>query len=102
MDHLHDLVEEASTITSSMTGVDYNDDYDHKYDYAMPSLLDLILNSSPGHLQTKFPYLAMMTRQSQGVAEMLQYPIMVVSMYVRLYQRDRHQLHHTTTSIQIT
>ena len=39
MAHLHGLVEEASTITSSMTGVDYNDDYDHEDDDAMPSLL---------------------------------------------------------------
>ena len=39
MDHLHDLVDQASNITSSTTGVDYNDDYDHEDDDAMPSLL---------------------------------------------------------------
>ena len=33
------LVEEASNITSSTTGVDYNDDDDHKYDVAIPWLL---------------------------------------------------------------
>ena len=37
MNHLCDLVDEASTITSSMTGVDYNDDNGHEYDEAMPS-----------------------------------------------------------------
>ena len=36
MAHLHGLVEEASTITSSTTGVDYNTDDDHKDDEAMP------------------------------------------------------------------
>ena len=39
MYHLHYLVYEASTITSSMTGVDYNDEDDHEDDYSMPSLL---------------------------------------------------------------
>ena len=39
MDSFHDLVEEASNITSSATGVDYNDDYNHKYDDIMPLLL---------------------------------------------------------------
>ena len=35
MVHLHDLVEEASTITIIMTGVDYNDDYNHEDDDAI-------------------------------------------------------------------
>ena len=39
MAHLHDLVKQDSTVTSSMTGVDYNDYYDHKDDDAMPSFL---------------------------------------------------------------
>ena len=39
MAHLHDLVEEASTITSSTNRVDYNDDDDHKDNASMPSLL---------------------------------------------------------------
>ena len=39
MDHLHDLVEYSSPITSSTTGVDYNNDNDHEYDDAIPSLL---------------------------------------------------------------
>ena len=39
MAHLHDLVEEASTIYSSMTGVDYNYDDEHEDDDAIPSLL---------------------------------------------------------------
>ena len=39
MDHFHDLVEEDSTFTSSTTGVDYNNDYDHEDDDTMPSLL---------------------------------------------------------------
>ena len=39
MDNFHDLVEEASNITSSANGVDYNDDYNHKYDYIMSLLL---------------------------------------------------------------
>ena len=39
MAHLHDLVEEASTMTSSMTGFDYNDDDDHEDNASMPSLL---------------------------------------------------------------
>ena len=39
MDHLHDLVEEASTIYSIMTGVDYNYDDEHEDDDAIPSLL---------------------------------------------------------------
>ena len=33
MDHLHDLFEKDSTITSIMTGVDYNYDDDHEDDY---------------------------------------------------------------------
>ena len=66
MAHLHGLVEEAITITSSMTGVDYNDD--HKYDDATPSLLvsepqDFIRPPSKSIF-----YLALMTRQRQGVA----------------------------------
>ena len=39
MSHLHDLVEEASTITISMTGAYYKDNYYHKYDDTIPSLL---------------------------------------------------------------
>ena len=39
MANLHGLLEEDSTITSSTAGVDYNDDYDHKNDDTMPSLL---------------------------------------------------------------
>ena len=39
MSHLHYLVEEASTITSIITGVDYNDEYDHEDDDEMTSLL---------------------------------------------------------------
>ena len=39
MAHLHGLVDETSTMNSSITGVDYNDNYDHKYYDAMPSLL---------------------------------------------------------------
>ena len=39
MAHLHDLVEEASTMTSSMTGFDYSDDDDHEDDDATPSLI---------------------------------------------------------------
>ena len=39
MAHLNDLVEEASTINSSITGVEYNNDHDHEDDDAMPSLL---------------------------------------------------------------
>ena len=41
MAHLHDLVEEASTITSSTTGGDYNYDGDHKDDDVRPSILVL-------------------------------------------------------------
>ena len=39
MAHLHDLLGQDSNITISMTGVDYNDDYDHKDYDTMPSLL---------------------------------------------------------------
>ena len=39
MAHLYDLVEEAITITSSMTGVDNNNDFDHKDDDKLPLLL---------------------------------------------------------------
>ena len=39
MDHLRDLLEEASTITSSTTGVRYSNDDDHEYDDTMPSFL---------------------------------------------------------------
>ena len=39
MTYLHDLVEKAITVTSSMTGVDYNDDNDHEDNASMPSLL---------------------------------------------------------------
>ena len=39
MAHLNDLLEKASTITSSTTGVDYNDKYDHEDDDAITSLL---------------------------------------------------------------
>ena len=39
MSHLHDLLREASTINIRMTGVDYNDDYEHKDDDAIPSIL---------------------------------------------------------------
>ena len=35
MSHLHDLVEEAGTITSSTTGVDNNNGNGHEYDDAM-------------------------------------------------------------------
>ena len=38
MAHFHDLVEEASTISSSTTGVDYKNDYFHKKDDAMPQI----------------------------------------------------------------
>ena len=56
MDQLHELFEEDSTITSSMTGVDYND----------------VTRSW------------VMTRQRQGVAEMLQYTLLVTNLYIRL------------------
>ena len=39
MAHLHDLVEETSTITIITTGVYYNNDYDHEDNDAIPSLL---------------------------------------------------------------
>ena len=39
MDHLHDLVEEASIITSITTGVYYNDDYNREDCDAMTPLL---------------------------------------------------------------
>ena len=39
MDHLNYLVEEASTITSIKTGVDYSDDDDHEDNSSMASLL---------------------------------------------------------------
>ena len=39
MSHLHNLVEDAISITSSTTGVDYNNDDNQKDDDAMPSLL---------------------------------------------------------------
>ena len=39
MAHLHDLVEEASNIISSTTGVYYNNDYDHENYDAIHSLL---------------------------------------------------------------
>ena len=39
MAHLHDLVEEAITITSSTSVFDYNDDDDHKDNYSMPMVL---------------------------------------------------------------
>ena len=39
MASLHGLAEEASNITSSTTGADYNDDYDHEDDESIPSLL---------------------------------------------------------------
>ena len=38
MTNLHDLLEEAGTITISMTVFDYYDYDYHKYDDAMPSL----------------------------------------------------------------
>ena len=41
MSRLHDLVEGSSKITSSMTGVDYNNDDDHEDDDTMPSFLFL-------------------------------------------------------------
>ena len=84
MAHLHYLVDETSTITSITTGVDYNDDDDHEDDDTMPSLLVFTLNSLYGHLQTQSPSLALMKRRRQGVAEMLQYPLLVSSMYVLL------------------
>ena len=39
MPNLHDLVEEASNITSIINGVDYKYDYDHEDDDTIPSLL---------------------------------------------------------------
>ena len=39
MDHLHDLVEGYSTITSSTTGFDYKNDNYHEDDYIMSSFL---------------------------------------------------------------
>ena len=42
----HALVEEVSTITSSTTSVDYNDEDDHKDDDAIPSLLVFELQES--------------------------------------------------------
>ena len=39
MAHLNYLVEEDIDITSSTTGVDYRNDYDHKDDEKMTSLL---------------------------------------------------------------
>ena len=50
MAHLHDLVEEDSTITSSTTGADYNDDGEQEDDDAIPSLLVWSLNSSSNHV----------------------------------------------------
>ena len=38
MAHLHDLVEESITLTSSTADVDYNDDDDHEDDDATPYL----------------------------------------------------------------
>ena len=71
MAHLHYLVWQGSTITISMTDVDYNNDYEHEDDDAMLSLLVLIIKSSPGHLQTQLLYLVLITRQRQGMAEMM-------------------------------
>ena len=39
MAHFHDLMQDASTITISTTGVDYNDCDAHEDDDVMPSLL---------------------------------------------------------------
>ena len=39
MAHLHDLVEEASTITISTSVFDYNDDDDHEDNSSMPMIL---------------------------------------------------------------
>ena len=39
MSHFHDLVEEASTTSSSTNCVYYKDDNDHKHDDTIPSLL---------------------------------------------------------------
>ena len=71
MAHLHYLVWQGSTITIIMTDVDYNNDYEHEDDDAMLSLLVLIIKSSPGHLQTQLLYLVLITRQRQGMAEMM-------------------------------
>ena len=81
MAHLHDLVEEDSTITSSTTGVDYRDYDYHKDDDAMPSFL-FILDSLSDHLQTQLAYLELMKRKRQGVANIFQYPLHFDSMYV--------------------
>ena len=43
---LYALVEQVSTITSSTTSVDYNDEDDHEYDDAIPSLLVFELQES--------------------------------------------------------
>ena len=39
MAHLHDLVVWDSTISSSVNGVNCNNDYEHKDDVVIPSLL---------------------------------------------------------------
>ena len=49
-----------------------------------PHYYFLGFNSLPGHLKTQLPYLALMKRQRKGVAEMLQYPLLVSSLYVLL------------------
>ena len=52
MAHLNDLVEEASTINSSITGVEYNNDHDHEAagDYDATNRISHVTFISTNHL----------------------------------------------------
>ena len=82
MVHLHYLVEEDNIITSSRNGVHYNDDEDHVYYDVMPPSLVFEPQCFSVHLQTQLPSLALIARKRQGEAEMLQYLLLVASLYV--------------------
>ena len=82
--HLHDLVEEDINITISMNGVCYNNDYDHEYDDAIPSLLVFKPQKFIWIPSNTIDILGLMTRKSQGVDEMIKYPLLFTSIYLGL------------------
>ena len=84
MSHLHDLVEGSSKITSSMTGVDYNNDDDHEDDDTMPSFLFLDPQEFIRSSSKAISIFGADDKTKSGLSKMLQYLLLVASMYVRL------------------
>ena len=84
MAHLHDLVEETSTITIITTGVYYNNDYDHEDNDAIPSLLVFKPQKFIWIPSNTIDILGLMTRKCQGVDEMIKYPLLFTSIYLGL------------------